>query len=48
MTDVPGWNLLSADLKKFVEDVSNVVNELPLKLIKIINDGKLPHGYWNE
>jgi len=48
MTDVPGWNLLSADLKKSVEDVSNVVNELPLKLIKIINDGKLPHGYWND
>jgi len=48
MKDVLNWDLLSTDLKQSVEDVSNVVNAVPLKLIKLINDGKLPHGYWDD
>jgi hypothetical protein len=48
MNKIIGWDLLNEDLKNPVNNAAQVVNNLPLGLIKHMFDGKLPDNYWDE
>ena len=48
MNKIIGWDLLNEELKSPVNNAAQVVNNLPLSLIRHMFDGKLPSNYWDD